>query len=216
MSIEYPISEIFESIQFEGENAGRFCLFVRFTGCNLNCLWCDTPQRNTEKMRLQPHELARRIAMTQAETCILTGGEPTIHNLSALIDALIVERVNKTIDIESNGTDLTQLCALVDRDDTPFCICPTISPKPPMPPPHEALWPGAILKLVYNLEPDMTWLRSWLEFGLSMFGTETYLQPQWTEDEDFRRIQSRKILELCQQYPSVRFSIQGHKFYGLE
>jgi 7-carboxy-7-deazaguanine synthase len=73
------VTEIFQSIQGEGTRAGRPCAFVRFTGCDLRCTWCDTAhafQGGVERSRASI--LAELGAMTPRLVC-LTGGEPLLQ-----------------------------------------------------------------------------------------------------------------------------------------
>lgn len=102
---EYSIVEIFYSLQGEGRFVGYPALFVRFSGCNLNCPWCDTDWTYgvsmTKNMILD--ELHRR---NQCKMVVLTGGEPTLQVDNELIDML--HDNGYSIHIESNGTKLIQ------------------------------------------------------------------------------------------------------------
>ncbi len=73
------VTEIFFSIQGEGTRAGRPCVFVRFTGCDLRCVWCDTAYAfsgGTERTRA---EILAEVARHPARFVLLTGGEPTLQ-----------------------------------------------------------------------------------------------------------------------------------------
>jgi 7-carboxy-7-deazaguanine synthase len=73
------VTEVFFSIQGEGTRAGRPCAFVRFTGCDLRCTWCDTAYAfhgGTERSR--PELLAELSALPTRLVC-LTGGEPLLQ-----------------------------------------------------------------------------------------------------------------------------------------
>jgi 7-carboxy-7-deazaguanine synthase len=74
------ISEIFHSIQGEGELAGVPSVFVRTSGCNLRCRWCDTPYASwqPEGENLSVAEICRRVGAFPSRHCVLTGGEPMI------------------------------------------------------------------------------------------------------------------------------------------
>jgi organic radical activating enzyme len=72
----YDLVEIFESLQGEGRNAGRPCVFVRFAGCNLSCPWCDTDVR--KRFSLSLSGLMDEIGTYRSRSVILTGGEPAI------------------------------------------------------------------------------------------------------------------------------------------
>ena len=84
------ITEIFKSIQGEGTRAGLPCIFVRLTGCNLRCTWCDTAyafhggrKMSVEEVRGRVDDLARRGADRRAAEAVplveLTGGEPLLQ-----------------------------------------------------------------------------------------------------------------------------------------
>ena len=74
------ISEIFYSIQGEGELTGVPSVFVRTSGCNLRCNWCDTPYAswNPEGQQMTVEEILAAIATHPAKHVVLTGGEPMI------------------------------------------------------------------------------------------------------------------------------------------
>ena len=72
----YALVEIFESLQGEGRNTGRPCVFVRFAGCNLSCPWCDTDVSCRFSATLG--DLVGEIASFRAKSVVLTGGEPTL------------------------------------------------------------------------------------------------------------------------------------------
>lgn len=99
--MRYRLVEMFESLQGEGRNTGRPCVFVRFAGCNLACPWCDTDVRERFSMTLD--ELLAEIASYKAKTVVLTGGEPTlIEGAPELIAAL--KAAGYFIAVETNAT----------------------------------------------------------------------------------------------------------------
>ncbi len=96
------IHEIYASIQGESTFAGLPCTFVRTTGCNLRCTWCDTPQAFYGGTRLPRKEVLARALATGTDLVELTGGEPllqpaTIPLLRELCDA------GKTVLLETSG-----------------------------------------------------------------------------------------------------------------
>lgn len=114
------ISEIFESIQGEGMLAGVPSLFVRASGCNLRCSWCDTPYASWEPEgeEWSVEQLVRRAAESRLRHVVLTGGEPMIFpDLVPLTHAL--RQLGRHITIETAGT--------VDADVA--CDLMSISPK---------------------------------------------------------------------------------------
>lgn len=99
--MKYKLVEIFESLQGEGRNTGRPCVFVRFAGCNLACPWCDTDVGERFSMTLE--ELLAEIATYKAKTVVLTGGEPTlIEGAPELVAAL--KKLGYYIAVETNAT----------------------------------------------------------------------------------------------------------------
>ena len=86
------ISEIFQSLQGEGKYAGHPSVFVRTSGCNLRCSWCDTPHTSwqPEGERVHVTEILQRTAgWSHFEHAVLTGGEPMLQpDLPDLVSAL--------------------------------------------------------------------------------------------------------------------------------
>jgi organic radical activating enzyme len=102
-----PIHEQFYTFQGEGVHSGRAAYFIRTFGCPVHCPWCDSagtwhpdyiPKHIT---RLEPEALAREVAQTKAELTVITGGEPAIHDLGALTDAL--HAVGQQTHLETSG-----------------------------------------------------------------------------------------------------------------
>jgi 7-carboxy-7-deazaguanine synthase len=70
------ITEIFHSIQGESSHAGRPCVFVRLTGCNLRCTWCDSEYTFTGGERMSLHDVIARVKSYGCNLVEITGGEP--------------------------------------------------------------------------------------------------------------------------------------------
>ena len=71
------VNEIFHSIQGESTHAGRPCVFVRLTACDLRCSWCDTAYAFHEGSRRTEEEVLGEIQAYPCRTVELTGGEPS-------------------------------------------------------------------------------------------------------------------------------------------
>ena len=94
------INEIFYSLQGEGFHTGMPAVFVRFSGCNLKCDFCDTVHE--QGVMMSDEEILKAVGAFPAELVILTGGEPSLW-----IDEILVERLHeagKYVCIETNGT----------------------------------------------------------------------------------------------------------------
>ena len=99
----YQVNEIFYSIQGEGAFAGTPAVFVRFSGCNLGCPWCDTDHARAEEMTGAELENAVRALLDGREGAIivLTGGEPALQLRE---DEPLFRGFGAKICIETNGT----------------------------------------------------------------------------------------------------------------
>ena len=107
----YALAEIFESLQGEGRNTGRPCVFVRFAGCNLKCPWCDTDF--SRRFELSLEDLVKEVSSFRARSVILTGGEPTVQEgMPELVAAL--KGAGFWIAVETNGTNDADWLAFVD------------------------------------------------------------------------------------------------------
>ncbi|MFQ5494124.1 MAG: 7-carboxy-7-deazaguanine synthase QueE [Phycisphaerae bacterium] len=114
------ISEIFQSIQGEGKHAGLPSVFVRTSGCNLRCTWCDTPYTSwtPEGGEMTIDAILQRIAALEAVHVVLTGGEP-------MIDPEVGELTQR---ITAGGYHLTiETAGTVWHDVT--CDLASVSPK---------------------------------------------------------------------------------------
>lgn len=96
------IHEIYASVQGESSFVGLPCTFVRLTGCNLRCRWCDTPQAFTGGRSLPRAEVLSEVLALGTPLVLVTGGEPLLQAgalplMTALCDA------GKTVLIETSG-----------------------------------------------------------------------------------------------------------------
>lgn len=116
----YQVHKIFYTIQGEGPYAGLPAVFVRLTGCNLRCHWCDTEWGDDSDPYLTAAEIATKIkdAGYNCKLVVLTGGEPCRWDLSDLIETLREYHVQ----VETAGT-LWQQCLLAPN------VTIVVSPK---------------------------------------------------------------------------------------
>jgi 7-carboxy-7-deazaguanine synthase len=139
------ITEIFQSIQGEGTRAGRPCAFVRFTGCDLRCVWCDTAyafQGGVERSRQSL--VAELNAMRLRHVC-LTGGEPLLQpELPALCRDLVAGGWEVTV--ETHGQR--------DAEELPPEVIRIFDVKPPG---SGELRPHDEVKFVVASSQDFDW-----------------------------------------------------------
>ena len=99
------VNEIFYSIDGEGLRTGELAVFIRLSGCNLNCSYCDTKyalKAKTGKL-MSIDEIIKEVEKYNCKNITLTGGEPLIHqNVDELIDALVDKGYK--VNIETNGS----------------------------------------------------------------------------------------------------------------
>ncbi len=146
------INEIFYSLQGEGFHAGTPAVFVRFSGCNLKCDFCDT--RHEEGKSMTDEEIVEEVLRYPSRMVILTGGEPGLWVDDALIEAL--HKAGKYICIETNGT-----CVLPEQIDWVTC-----SPKQ-----------GTVLNVKRMDEVKVVYLGQDVSSYLQLPATHFFLQP---------------------------------------
>lgn len=118
------VSEVFESVQGEGPNTGKPCLFIRLAHCNLTCVWCDTKYTwdfanydYAREVRVVPvSELARRAQEAASAHLVITGGEPLLQQ-RRLVELCAALAPSLFIEVETNGTvpPLPALTARIDQ-----------------------------------------------------------------------------------------------------
>ena len=96
----YPIVEIFHSVQGEGFHSGVPHVFVRFGNCNLRCEWCDTDFMVYEEMDLD--SIVEQVLSYECDRVIFTGGEPAMQDLSTIGNRLKEHGIK--LSIATNGT----------------------------------------------------------------------------------------------------------------
>jgi organic radical activating enzyme len=125
--MRYALHEIFATLQGEGRNTGKPCVFVRFAGCNLACPWCDTDF--SAKLEMDAAELIAAIAQFNLKSVIFTGGEPLLQpGLEALARQLKAEgywlgiETNGTLEPEASLREVLDYIATSPKMDAPLVI----------------------------------------------------------------------------------------------
>jgi 7-carboxy-7-deazaguanine synthase len=96
------VNEIFHSIQGESTHAGRPCVFVRLTACDLRCRWCDTPYSFHEGTKMSVDEVVADVEARGCDVVEVTGGEPLLQaDVYPLMQRLLDS--GKTVMIETGG-----------------------------------------------------------------------------------------------------------------
>lgn len=97
------VNEIFYSIQGESTYAGLPCVFVRLTGCNLRCRYCDTPYAYTEGNEFSLKAIQDSVSKYDCDLIEITGGEPLLQTEAIDLSRIFIEQ-GKTVLVETNGT----------------------------------------------------------------------------------------------------------------
>jgi 7-carboxy-7-deazaguanine synthase len=97
------VNELFYSIQGESSHAGRPCVFVRLTGCNLRCSYCDTRYAYDEGQNLEIDEIIDRVTSYRCRLIEITGGEPLIQKDTPELIRQLLERGFEVL-LETNGS----------------------------------------------------------------------------------------------------------------
>ena len=100
------VAEKFISINGEGTRAGELAVFVRFTGCNLRCSYCDTMWANEPGCpyeEMSPAQICDYVRSTGIENVTLTGGEPLLQKDMDKLISLLISKCGVRVEIETNG-----------------------------------------------------------------------------------------------------------------
>lgn len=192
------INEIFYSLQGEGYWTGTPAVFVRFSGCNLKCAFCDTDHQNGRHYTTE--EIISEIQKYPARHIIFTGGEPTIQLSRDLVERL--HALGKFLHIETNGS--IRLSDDIENNIDWITVSPKDAPiKIQRIDELKALYHGegqdmAALDSIRTANPDCR-----------------YLQPcDVNNPQENSRILSETI-EYIKQHPRWRLSLQTHKIIGI-
>jgi len=200
-NISYKLNEIFYSIQTEGFHSGMPAVFLRMSGCNMACQFCDTDK--SDKLTLDTKDIITHIS-SLSQTCkniIITGGEPTLQRLKTLITEL--KKYGYYICIETNGTNSFGM-GKVDWI--------TLSPK--------ILTTRPIfcneVKFVFGVF-DMYDVENWVNnycYAANRFSEyqkpiHRYLQPMYGKNE-------KETIEYVKMNPRWHLSVQWHKMIGMQ
>jgi 7-carboxy-7-deazaguanine synthase len=102
-TIDMLVQEIFQSIQGESTYAGLPCTFIRLTGCNLRCHWCDTQYAYTGGEEFNTADIVTRVADYPHRLIEITGGEPLLQTETPEVCQSLLDK-GYTVLVETNGT----------------------------------------------------------------------------------------------------------------
>lgn len=196
----YPVMEHFYTLQGEGFHQGKPAYFIRLAGCDVGCVWCDVK----ESWTALPHQIIKvsdlLLAIQQHPTCkivVITGGEPLMHDLLPLSEALY--KKGYTVHIETSGAH-----PLTGKLDW---IC--LSPKKFKAPTDEILPLAHELKIIVFNASDFLWAE---KFSKNVNkDCKLFLQPEWDKSAQITPL----IIDYIQKNPQWRLSLQIHKYLNI-
>lgn len=192
---EYNVNEIFYSLQGEGRWAGRPAIFIRFSGCNLRCPFCDTDFKAYTKMTAKDI-LGEFLKYSQCNFIVLTGGEPTLQVDKDFVDMLHAN--GYYVAMETNGTK-----------DVPYNVdWVTVSPKAAYVK-EGSVWVASAeeVKVVYDGEHEPS------DCGIE--AEEYYIQPCDTGNEEKNKEITRLCVEWVKNHPKWKLSLQQQKILNV-
>jgi len=197
--MEYPIVEIFHSVQGEAFHSGTPHVFIRFGNCNLRCEWCDTEFLEYEMMNIE--EIVNRVLEFECERAIFTGGEPCLQDLETIGKRLKSHGIH--LSVETNGT--IPVPEIIDW------VC--VSPK-------DQLYPDVKIKQKTGDELKVVYCGQ----DLAMYDdiksgfAHHYLQPCYIESEsvEWNGRNFAQTEAVVKKNPGWRLSLQTHKWMGVD
>ena len=191
--------EDFYTIQGEGAYQGRAAYFIRLGGCDVGCVWCDVKDSwdAADHPSVDVKEMARRAKASGGEIAVVTGGEPTMYELSGLTAEL--KAAGLKTHLESSGA-----YPLTGNWDW-VCFSPKKfkAPDPSFPAKaHE-------LKVVVFNKSDFKWAE---EFAMKVnHECQLFLQPEWSREKEMLPL----IIHYVKANPKWKISLQAHKYMNI-
>jgi len=213
------ITEIFKSIQGEGTRAGLPCVFVRLTGCNLRCTWCDTAYAFHGGKKMSVDEVMARVEeLTGNNKTVplveLTGGEPLLQEeIYSLAEKLVA--AGFTVMIETSGEKFVgrlphEVIKIVDVKCPDSGEADTFEMKN-----LEAVGGNDEIKFVISSRKDYEFARKFTrEHKLNEKVKQVLFSPVFDDPEGkFKGLEPRQLVEwMLEDGLPVRLGLQLHKF----
>lgn len=199
------VNEIFYSLQGEGVYTGTAAVFLRLSGCNMKCWFCDT-KGHEQGTEMTEEEIAERVSQYPARHIVITGGEPTMQ-LNARLTQLLHEE-GFYIQIETNGA-----LPLKDGTEVDWITC---SPK------------GNEIKIQRIDELKLLFIKEYLEKYKEVKASQRCLQPLDEGGQEVQTLASQagssrfassrgvqEVISYIKEHPQWRLSLQTHKLINI-
>jgi 7-carboxy-7-deazaguanine synthase len=191
-----PVMEAFYTLQGEGFHQGRAAYFIRLGGCDVGCFWCDV--KDSWDASIHPQisisDIVEEAKKYPGRLAVITGGEPLMHSLDTLTNAL--KKAGFETNIETSGSSAFSgnwdwICLSPKKFKAPL---PDINPLA-----HE-------LKVVVYNQSDFVWAETYA--ALVNPQCKLYLQPEWDKAVEITPF----IIDYIKANPKWELSLQLHKY----
>lgn len=195
----YPVMEHFYTLQGEGVYTGHAAYFIRLGGCDVGCVWCDVKESwdaNAHPM-MAVDKIVQFAAANPGRIAVITGGEPAMHNLESICNALHAQQFR--VHIETSGS--SPLSGKLDWV--------TLSPKKFKAPLPESMAMADELKIIVYNKSDF----KWAEQHAAQVGPhcKRFLQPEWGKRDEMTPL----IIDYIKENPQWQLSLQTHKYINI-
>ena len=198
-ALDLSVMEHFYTIQGEGYYQGAAAYFVRLGGCDVGCTWCDVKESwdAAAHPTMSVQAIVEAVVQVGAPLCVITGGEPLMHNLDALTTAL--QQKNIKTNIETSGTHP------LSGNWNWICLSPKRF-KPCLP---QVCAQANELKVVVYHKNDFRFAEEYA----AQVGPHCrlFLQPEWSQRETITPL----LIDYVKQHPQWQISLQLHKYLNV-
>ena len=207
------INEIFYSLQGEGPDLGLPAIFVRLSGCNLSCDWCDTEHESGTEMTID--QVVKSVTQdgqwSHCKNVIITGGEPLIQDeCEDLIKNLVVE--GRNVFVETNGTvynpNIIGYCK--------FVVSPKLENIEDIKSYYEKIqnWNGnAVFKFVIGDYEEFVKTKDFVKI---MNLKNVYFMPKSSKDTSMKQLMLELVEWVKKESPNIKVTPRLHIYlYGL-
>ena len=192
--------EAFYTLQGEGTFTGRAAYFIRLGGCDVGCHWCDV--KESWDVNAHPHysvnDIVTGAVQYPGRLAVITGGEPLMHDLTSLTNAL--QTAGFQTNIETSG-----VCQAVTGSWDWICFSPKKFKKP-----NPDIYQRADeLKVIIYNQSDFTFAESFVPYLRP--NCKLFLQTEWSRSNEMLP----RIVEYVKDSPQWQLSLQTHKFLDI-
>jgi 7-carboxy-7-deazaguanine synthase len=194
-----PVMEAFYTLQGEGFHQGRAAYFIRLGGCDVGCFWCDVKESwdADAHPQIAIADIVAGAKQYPGRLAVVTGGEPLMHDLTALTADL--HAAGFETNIETSGS------SPLSGDWDWICLSPKKF-KAPLP---EIVPLANELKVVIYNKHDFEWAETYA--AQASPSCKLYLQPEWSKAAQITPL----LVEYIKQHPQWELSMQLHKYINV-